>query len=133
MAGAPVYAAKGSRRVPHASSVRVARRPSRLLEARVSDPLIELYAETFKHVWDQPQVPTPAELADWLESRRWRVDPQWLAEMVARLRAWPKGRNYPLIPDDMAMMVRAEEESRWWRPGAVRGDLLVRLPRIPNH
>jgi hypothetical protein len=128
MAGAPVYAARDSRKTP-GHRLRVARRPGRFVETAVSDPVIEIYARVFEWVWEHPRVPTPAHLADFLESRQWGVSEQWLGEMVRRLRAWPAGKNYPLIPDDTALAVMHEEESRWWRPGAMRGDLV----RLPHH
>lgn len=84
------------------------------------------------HVWEQPKVPTPSELADYLESRPWGVDAEWLSNMVRRLRAWPPGMNYPLIPDDEALQEAAIDPSvtaRWWEPGAVRGDLARSIPR----
>ncbi len=91
------------------------------------DPVIQFYGRVFEYVWSCPRVPQPQELADWIESRTWRVDPEWRAMMVARLRAWPAGKNYPLVPDDEAMELMVKlgdaETSRWWEPGAIRGDL----------
>jgi hypothetical protein len=90
------------------------------------DPVIELYGKALEYVWNQPQVPAPQQLADWIESQTWRVDPEWCGEMIQRLRSWPAGENYPLIPDNDALLQRSikgkEETDRWWEPGAIRHD-----------
>jgi hypothetical protein len=88
------------------------------------DPMIEFYADVFLHVWDGEHVPTPKQLADWIESQTWHVDPLWLRQILERLRAWPEGRNYPLVPDDEALVNGMADEARWWEPGALRGDLV---------
>lgn len=93
------------------------------------DPVIDLYARTLEYVWSRTdQVPTPTELADWLESRTWRVDAEWLQTIIYRLRTWPVGKNYPLIPDDDAMSEipgNASVFERWWEPGAPPGDMAI--------
>lgn len=91
------------------------------------DPVINLYARVFEYAGDSMRVPTPQAVADFISSREWPgLDREWLANMVARLRGWDPGRNYPLIPDDDAMRERyaggIAVELMWWEPGAIRGD-----------
>ena len=96
------------------------------------DPMVEFYGSVFEQAWNSNSVPTPQGLADWIESRRWSADPRFVESMVERLRGWPRGRNYPVVPDDDAMRERLRngpaEELRWWEPGARRGDLVRSLP-----
>jgi hypothetical protein len=97
------------------------------------DPAIAFYADVFNHVWEGDRVPTPQQLAEWIESQRdrWDLDREWLETILGRLRAWPEGRNYPLIPDDEAVANGMAEEALWWEPGALRGDLAMKI-RTPR-
>lgn len=83
----------------------------------------ELYRRTFEHVWALEMVPAPAMLAAWMERQTWQHPHPDLAVLVDRLRRWPAGRRYPLIPDDYALEGGTSDDCRWWEPGALRGDV----------
>jgi hypothetical protein len=78
------------------------------------------------HAWEQPQAPTAAALADWIETQPWDLDQLWLSKIIERLRCWPVGQSFPLIPDDDALETGVRADPRWWTPGAAPGG--VRLP-----
>jgi len=86
-------------------------------------------------LWSAPEIPDPAAVADWIESRAWQ--PADAADLCLRLRAWPEGAPYPVLPDDLELgwlhargPTATKHRAAWWTPGAMAGGAGLGEPRL---
>jgi hypothetical protein len=90
--------------------------------------VLAFYAGALDFLFGCDAVPTAKAVASWAE-RQQGLDPDWQVSIVNRLRAWPDGHPYPLIPDDdellSAHMDPDGARARWLTPGTRRGDLVA--------
>lgn len=71
-------------------------------------------------IWSHDRCPTAKQVAGWIELQPNR--PQDAPMLCDRLRHWPEGQRFPLIPDDAALrhgLSGAHWE--WYEPGSRRG------------
>jgi len=88
------------------------------------------YRALIQHLWSQPRVQTPQELALWMSNTQFSDPLQDLGVWVGRLMAWPPDRPYPPIPDDDALANGSNPpDRRWWVPGATPVAPNQRAPR----